>query len=108
MAVTCRSASRCTTQDVEEARARAPFAKLGSTENVHRVGIVLGRFATVAKRPSPAIRACRKLTFRGHQASSEGKATESPHPHATTSFDLANRLVKQGRAPTAGELTALS
>src|ERR1700686_4139485 len=51
MADTHPSASRCTTQDVEEARARAPFAKLGSTEETHRVGIAFDRLASVAKRP---------------------------------------------------------
>src|ERR1700694_1000520 len=53
MADTHPLASRCTTQDAEEARARAPFAKLGSTEEAHRVGIALDRLASVAKRPRP-------------------------------------------------------
>src|SRR6267378_7746830 len=91
MADTHPLASRCTTQDAKEARARAPFAKLGSTEDAHRVGIALDRLATVAKRPYTAGRSSLKQPFNesgppSTAASSANNAecslTELPHPPA--------------------------
>ena len=61
MVVIRGSASRCTTQDAKEARARALVAKFGSTEDAHWVGS--DRLATVAKRPTAAIARSRKQTL---------------------------------------------